>query len=187
MKKQMCILIVALLIALTVIPVAATGLTTNVISSSTTAASRISETVAPAVKASRTLNPELKAIRADLQNFRSTIQQNRLHNETLRLENQVLRLKLRQLLADVKGTLPAASREQLKKSHQDIKAIILQLADTKGDICDILATLRGLIEKKNWQGVKDAYNSIVAIQKARADKLTQINVILKQMIKIVQP
>jgi hypothetical protein len=177
MKKQVSVLITVLLIALMAIPVAALGSPTG----------QANQPNASIRQAEKSLNAEMRAERAVVEQLRNKIRQNRLKNESLRLQNRNLRLNLRQILLNVKKELPAASILQLKAYHLELKTLTEQLADTKGDIREILATVRSKIEQKDWQAVKLAYQNIIAIQEARAAKLTQINEKLKQMIALVKP
>lgn len=176
MKKPISILIIILSIALIAIPVAALGSTTRL--------------NAPATTSSRqptgTLSAAMKGLRADLVKMREQIRENRLQNEALRLENRSLRLKLRTLLDDVRDDLSAEAIAQLKKDHAEMKVLVKRLADTQGDIKAILATVREMIEQKDWQSVKQAYLDIIAIQKDRASNLQAINKLLINMIKIVE-
>lgn len=133
-----------------------------------------------------TLGAARNSIRADVLKLREKIRKSRLLNERLRLENRSLRNELRLKLAEAGKPLPPETLESLQARRRAIQALADALAETRGDIRAIRDTFPTMQEQRDWSGLGDACDRIIAIQAFRFDKLTQINALLKEMVKLVK-
>lgn len=114
----------------------------------------------------------------------AAIKQNRIANRDLAGENTQLRKDIVDSLMAIKengGTVSEEIQNQLKAYKQQIKDITAALKETKGDIKDILTANKQNIKDMNYEAVDAAYSQVVSIQQNRAEKIANINNILKSM------
>ena len=191
MKKTIVILVLILILGIAAIPIAALG-SRSATEPTPSSGTRIAAIAERAQKAAaerphaKAAAAALKTRRTEVEKLRNQIRQNQLRNEKIHLDNQALRLELRTLLAENRDELTPAERAELKNMRQQIQTLTEQLAATKGQIREILATIKPLIEQRDWDAVKAALESVLAIQEARMDKLEQINDLLKDAVKLVK-
>ncbi len=183
MKKSLVILIVLLVTALAAMPVLALG---SAGSATTAGTASAGSTTATGIRPSGTLAAAFRALRESFVQLRDQIRAARLQNRQLQLENRSLRLELRTRLTAVRKDLTPEVLAQLKEKNQSLKALLAELADTRGTVQAILDTFRKLIGQGDWSALRSGCEQILAILKTRGSQLTQINQLLKDMLKLIQ-
>lgn len=189
MKKTIVVVILVLILGIVAIPIAALGAKSGLETAPSSRTASIVERTEKAAVSRPQVNAAsnaLKALQTEVRKLRDQIRENQLRLEKIHLDNQALRLELRTLLAENQDELTPAVRSELKDLRQQIQKLTEQLSETKGQIRDILATIKPMIEQRNWNGAKTALESVLTIQESRIEKLEQINALLKDAVKLVK-
>lgn len=189
MKKTIVVVILVLILGIVAIPIAALGAKSGLETSPSSRTASIVERAEKAAVSRPQVNAAsnaLKALQTEVRKLRDQIRENQLRLEKVHEDNQALRLELRTLLAKNRDELTPAVRSELKVLRQQIQTLTEQLTESKGQIREILSTIKPMIEQRDWDAVKAALESVLSIQDARMEKLEQLNDLLKAAIKLVK-
>lgn len=128
------------------------------------------------------------AFREAVKAERDIVKANRDLNKALLQENSDLRQVMKEKLKSLKdsGTdLDADTAAKLEALNAELKSAIDELKASKGAIKEVAVEKKSSLESRDFEAMKTAFEKIGDIQKARNEKLSQINDILKDITALL--
>jgi len=132
---------------------------------------------------------EHASVRLSLNENVSIIRQNKLENQLIWSENSNLRAQVKLALKDLResdGVIDGALKIQLKSYGDSLKLKYQALNDTTGDIRELTIQIKDLIKAKDTDALNVIYAQIIDIQFVRNGLLSEINVLLSEIIALLK-
>jgi len=134
------------------------------------------------------IRDEYASVRAGIQESVSIIRQNKLENQLIWSDNSNLRAQLKLALIELRESdveVDEALKTQLKTLGESLKQKYQLLNETSGDIKELTVQIKDLIKAKDTDALNLIYAQIIDIQLNRNLLLTEINILLSEMISLL--
>ena len=116
------------------------------------------------------------------------VRENKLENRLIWAENVQLRTEIRLRVMAIREqdlVLEDSVVEDVKALTETLKATYAELKATEGSIKAYSDEVKALIEARDWEGLENIYDQVVAIQLTRNALLEEINTLLTQIVALL--
>lgn|GEM_PF-4939107 len=131
---------------------------------------------------------EYASVRAGIQENVSIMRQNKLENQLIWSDNSNLRAQLKLALKALRESdveVDETLKTQLKTLGESLKQKYQLLNATSGDIKELTVQIKDLVKAKDTDALNLIYAQIIDIQLNRNSLLTEINILLSEMMSLL--